>query len=409
MMEHMSDSRAGSYRVRIAGQEIVLPDLDAVRRLSESGQLGGAVEVRAPGSDQWAPLATVLSAPAPRADPWDVWDQADEVDSKEIWKEFSGVHAAPPSRPEEAEELPTSALAPVEEDRKRAPRMVIDGGKRAAPGKVIAFPARATPREQPKVEGSQALAPDDTLEVPELFDRFEPVPLRPPPRPIKVPTLKPPADPPPGTRWGRLALLAALGALVLVGLRWWVVGQATERFPPPRAAPAPAPATSGPTAPSVDATEYVADPITLPTAGPNDPYAELEATLRARLPQDIREVTDGVTLEDALTVELHAMRLNVTGVATPVTGWVGRPSERRPKVLELSVHLRSDPDRFDSDLGAVGLVVGKYVQRYGYELSRFEVVFEGLSAGEASIKVDPEAARNLYLGRKDLLQFLKAR
>ena len=402
----MSDSRAGSYRVRIAGQEIVLPDLDAVRRLSEGGQLGGAVEVRAPGSDKWAPLSSVLSAPPAKQDPWDVWEQADEVDSKEIWKEFStGAHAAAPPRVDEAEELPPSAMAPVEDERARSPRMVIDGGKRGVTGKVIAFPARGAPREPPKVQGSHALQPDDLLEISEPFEPVEPVPLRPPPRVIKVPTIKPPPEPVAGTRWGRLFALAAVGALVLVGLRWWVVGQATERFPPPD--PAPVAPAEAPVA--EDLNDYSPDPIRLPTAGPNDPYAELEATLRGRLPQDIRDVSDGVTLEDALTVELHAMHLNVSRVSAPVTGWVGRNADRKPKVLDLRVYLRSDPDRFDSDLGAVGLVVGKYVQRYGYDLTRFDVIFDGLSNSEASITVDPESARALYLGRKDLLQFLKAR
>lgn len=400
MMVHMSDSRAGSYRVRIAGQEIVLPDLDAVRRLSEGGQLGSAAEVRAPGSEQWVPLASVLNAP--KQNPWDVWEQADEVDPKEIWKEYStGSHPAVPHRPDEAEDLPSSALAPVEDDKNRGPRMVINGGKRPASGKVINFPTRAS---APKVEGSQALAPEP-LDSIESLEPLEPVPLRPPPRPIKVPTLKAPEEPPPATRWPLLIGVTLMGVLALVGIRWWVVGQATERFPTLEAAPV---ASEPAAAPSTTPPEATPPTATTPSTGPA-PYGELEATLRERLPQDIRDVTDGVTLEDALTVELHAMRTNVMRVEAPVSGWVGRGADRKPKVIELGVYLRSDADRFDQDLAAVGLVVGKYVLRYGYEVQRLEVVFEGLSQGESRIKVNPESARLFYLGRKDLLQFLQTR
>lgn len=408
----MADGRS-SYRVRIAGQEILFPDLETVQRLVGEGQIGASAEVRAPGSDRWVPLAELLAGKPARRDPWAVWEDAEHVDPADIWKEFSGPRGAAsgPSAPrppaEEPVELPPAALTPVEEERPRpepvgasapsGPRMVIDAARRPS-GKVIAFPARAT-APRPETAGANALAP--------VVEPVEPVPLRPPPRPPRpVPVLEPaPSPAAPAVRWVRVGALLLVGVLLLLLLRWYVVGQANERFQP---VAGPAPVLPAPAAPPEPAPPPV--PAEAPAAAPaaDEPYAELERQLRGLMLSDVRDASGEEAIEDALHVELDAVRVNVLRVDATVVGWAGRKRDQ-PKVLELRVDLQSDAGRLDTDLGAVGLVVGKYVQRYGFEMPRFEVVFEGIGEAPLKLALDPEASRLLYIGRKTMLDYLSTR
>lgn len=394
----MPEGRSAPYRVRIAGQEILFPDLDAIRRLFEDGQIGASAEVRPPGSDAWIPVAQALAAPRARRDPWAAWEEAEEVDPADIWKQFASPKSeAPPAPP--PDELPPAALSPLPDESpaggRSGPRFVIDASKRNT-GKVLAFPGRGQPRSRPEVAGPHALAPV------EQGAPAEPVPLRPRPSPTPAPlpasVIAPtPAPSGPRVRWGRLLALTLLGAAALLFLRWYVVGQATEAMLPPAPAAVPAPVAPAP-APAPEPT---------PAAGqPAEPYSEIEADLRALLLADVREVSSEESLEDALFIELVAVRLDVARVDVAVRGWTGRKRDV-PKVLDLRVDLRSEPGHIDWDLGGVGLVVGKYVQRFGYEIPRFEVVFEGIAETPRRLSADPESARQLYLGRKTLLQYLR--
>lgn len=404
----MSEGRSGQVRVRIAGQELQLPDLDAVRRLVEEGQIGSSAEVRLPGAEGWMPLAQALAAPPRRKDLWSVWEEAETAEPMELPR--APVRVEPPRKPaDELQDLPLGALTPVEEERREGeragPKFVIDASKRSA-GKVIAFPVGRTQAQRPVTQ------PDHETTGPLALAPSEPVPLRPPPPPpraIQVVEAPPRAEPPP-VRWGRVGALLALGVAALLLARWYVVGQATEGFPPTPSAPpvaAELPQTASPP-PTPEA------PPSAPPASPADavaggePYADLEQELRALLLPDVREATSEEAIEDAFLIELHAVRLNIVRVDASVSGWAGRKRDQ-PKVLTLRIDLRSEPSQIDWDLGAVGLVVGKYVQRFGYELTRLEVVFEGVAETPQKMPLDPEASRQLYLERLSLLEYLQAR
>ena len=396
----MPQGRSGSYRVRIAGQEIVVADLDAVRRLAESGQIGAAAEVRAPGSDTWAPLSEVLQ-PRPR-DPWSAWEDAEEVDPQQIWQQYSGA-APPPLSPEPTpEELPVGALS-VEDERRtdpgkdrKGPKFVVEGGRKPA-GKVIAFPSRPglpPPSAQPVTDGNHALA--------------EPVPFRPPQREIPLPPMRTApapvaATPPPaataGFRWGPLLVLLGVGVGALALVRWYVLSQASVR-PPPQAPVAEAPVA----APAEPAVEVSGPPR--PRGAPDSPYPAMEAELRELLPHDIREVVAEGNLEDALLIELHALGVRVTRVEAPVLRWGGRKQDI-PELASVRVYVASDLERLDRDLGAVGLAVGKYIHRYGFEVQSFEVIFEGIAEMPLQRTVDPGVAREFYQGRRSLQEYLK--
>jgi hypothetical protein len=102
------------------------------------------------------------------------------------------------------------------------------------------------------------------------------------------------------------------------------------------------------------------------------------------------------------------VRLNVIRVDATVLGWTGKKRDV-PHIVELRIDLRSEVGQIDYDLGGVGLVVGKYVQRFGYELPRLEVVFEGIAPTPQRMNLDPEASRQLYLGHRSLLEYLRTR
>ena len=74
----------------------------------------------------------------------------------------------------------------------------------------------------------------------------------------------------------------------------------------------------------------------------------------------------------------------------------------RPKTL------RFRSGELDRELSAVGLVVGKYIQRYSLDVGHFEVVIEQPGGMLLGYVMDPEAARKLYIQRIDLVTFLES-
>ena len=92
-------------------------------------------------------------------------------------------------------------------------------------------------------------------------------------------------------------------------------------------------------------------------------------------------------------------------VHAPVVGWAGRKSDV-PQAAEIHVTVRTNQVDFDRDVGAVALVAGKYIQRYSLDVPVFELTFDGLGTTPLTLSVEGERARQFYLQRKTLLQFL---
>jgi hypothetical protein len=263
---------------------------------------------------------------------------------------------------------------------------------------VIAFPG---PAARARTSGSAALA---LRGLPEVS-------VAPAPAPQRV-----------GLRWGRVALIGALGALAAAGANWSVRSTAMTSFPPlppelavaappaPAAGsappvPSPPTATPAPIAPDPDARAAApAGPVQ-----PVDPrlgeYAAVEAELRALLPSGEVRVDSEDGLEDMLLVGLSRMKLRGVKVKAKVVGQT-EGATPRPAAVELRVTVRTDAAELDRTLGAVALVVGRVAQQSELALPRFEVLIEGLPEGRLRRDINGQQARELYLGRTDLLRFL---
>ena len=88
-----------------------------------------------------------------------------------------------------------------------------------------------------------------------------------------------------------------------------------------------------------------------------------------------------------------------------VTSWSGKKNDI-PRSAEVQVGFRSRAGELDRELAAVGLIVGRYIQSYGLDLARFEVLLDAGDAGVRRWPIDPAQSRNYYIQRVSLPDFL---
>jgi hypothetical protein len=394
------------FEVRRGGVTLAVPDAEALRGLVVSGGLDPSDAVREVGGD-WCPAAShpALAAdgstmPPPgaparpasassAADPWTAWSDVDAVDAASLYREMTE---------DAVEELPVDAMAPV-----RAPALVIrssagDGlealpedalaaADDEAPGPVptpaaqrsAAGPAadRRGPRQSPDVDGKAS-------------DR------RPSPRDTGAPPMMPDfprraspnggAGASSGARAVRSAGMLVATILLGVGGLAFLRGQSTPQVTTPT------PAATAPT----------------PAATPVDDGRQLallqtEAELRGRLPPVPRPIKEPGALADALMLEMTQLGVSVSTVDANVVKWVGRKQDE-PKTVEVRVAYRAsvEPSR---DIGAIGLVVGRYMRVYRLEVPILEIT--ETSTLTRSV-VDSTQTEAWYLSRLPLARFLEA-
>jgi hypothetical protein len=107
---------------------------------------------------------------------------------------------------------------------------------------------------------------------------------------------------------------------------------------------------------------------------PLDPLEEVEAELRSASLGDLHEVRQPGDLGDGILIDLQKLRLDVTRVDAPVTKWVGRKKDD-PDEATVTVTFQSAGE-LDRELGAIGLVVGRYKLKYVIDFSSIEAIWE---------------------------------
>ena len=122
--------------------------------------------------------------------------------------------------------------------------------------------------------------------------------------------------------------------------------------------------------------------------------------------QHLLEASSEVNFEEALLIELGRVKLDVSSVRVTVGEWAGRKRDV-PQNAEFRIKLRFRSGEIDRELAAVGLVVGKYIQRYSLDVGHFEVVMEQPSGELSGYRINPEAARKFYIQRLDLMTYLE--
>ena len=394
------------YRVRFDGREVRC-DLEGLFVLAEAGKIAVGTEICQPGASdfQRADSLIELSGRLKTADPWSAWDDMESATS--TWEEEEStapvsddddldmdtqIMRSPVAPSVRALAVP-SVLEPVLSDADIAPLEEAGepqgdeppaveetpnddtAAEEPAPGQVIAFPS-LRPHREATASGGYALddRPLHRLPPPPLADLQRP--LRKPPR--HTATLS----------YLRLGMLIVIGVLLLLVGRAYVLDTARTVLPPH-------PST---------ASQGAADSVTAPLI---DVYTMLESELRAQMSLDLLEVTSESTFEEALFIELGRVKLDVASVRVTATDWAGRNRDV-PKSAEFRVRLRFRSGELDRELAALGLVLGKYIQRYSLEVPYLEVVMESPEGGEAEMfRLEPDIARRFYIQRVDLKEYLE--
>jgi len=398
-------------------------DVDTLAEMVRDGRIDADTRVRVPGREGWA-LASEVPELAELFvdDPWAAWEASDEpvVENDELGELPAGA-LTPASEP--VPELPVDAVKVVPEGRREKGRFVIDGPRRAKASlpKPSSPPAGAapagfgpatspasrvsTPVAPPRAAASAAGGLDNVIAFPSplgpaTLGPHALAPLQDDPR-LDIPVLRVPSaiEPRSGPRWGMLVLVA-LCAFGLVGaVNAWVRHVAGQTFVP---AARPTAAVASP----ASAAPPVSDPTPAPTPSADlDELTVLDQELRGRMRSEIGVVAKTSDLESALFVDLSRMGLADLRIDASVTSWSGKKNDL-PRSAEIQVGFKSRPGELDRELAAVGLIVGRYIQSYGLDVARFEVL---LDAGDEVVRrwpIDPSQARNYYIQRVSLPSFL---
>jgi len=426
----------------------LLEDRDTVLRMARIGQLGPADTVREDREAPWAPAGELdWLASAFEGDPWDAWEELDGQDPEAAWADAAvpveedeePVEDTDVTTREEAERM-RRAARPAPKPKKPSPKMSLSfkpaankgpkkpaapaptprtapprkrtspqapqppaamstGAQAGSMGQVIEFPNARASTSRGAVTGSEVPAALlQPLEVQDLVPNASDA--------VRVHSAPPPEAPRSAGPW--LAGLALGIGLAAFGLGLWSI-QRDAQWTSTQAAPTtPAPAVVE--TPPAEPVVPIEEPQP-PAIDEGDLVAELEVLadeLRERIPASPVELGGGPDdLASALLLELSNMKLGPVKVSAPVVSWTGAQNDV-VEVADIEVRLTTSGS-IERELGAVGLVVGKYLQHYGFEVRNFAVVVTGEDGVSRKRQIEPTAARHLWSGRKDLYAFLTGR
>jgi hypothetical protein len=132
----------------------------------------------------------------------------------------------------------------------------------------------------------------------------------------------------------------------------------------------------------------------------------MEQALRDQLMEGILDIGGEEAFEVALLIELRRVRLDVAWARVKIESWAGRNKDI-PEKVRFQVRLRGRADDLDQDLGALGLVLGKYIQHYGLETIAIEVLLEDESGSVRQVRMQSSSARRFFTHRMSLEEFLE--
>jgi len=134
-------------------------------------------------------------------------------------------------------------------------------------------------------------------------------------------------------------------------------------------------------------------------------YEDMELQLRNRMVPGCSTIFKEDDLDTALRIELSRLGVHADSVHAPVLTWGGRKGDV-PHAVEIKIWYEGQPDELDRELGAIGLVVGKYAQQYGLDVRAFDINVKDSDGNARERSLDAAAAKQFYLRRIPLLKFL---
>ena len=369
-----------------------LESFDDVVRAVRNGQVGRSAQIREAGQETWDPIASVeaLSGCFPD-DIWSAWEEESDdslLDAFQQTPDPSPVAAEQSAAPvDEVEDLPADFVVPVEPltrapqdetDAYDSPRLVPPtrseppsitpsatthpNAPRRPPAKVIEFPA---PPEL-RISGANAL---------DLKRKPVPREVRPPRSTV---------------RWGPIVLIGGAASAAMMLWVWFVNVNADAGF---TSAP-----TQGVAAPTLG------PPLSEEQVAVASPYDALEDDIREQLMEGILDITGESAFEDALLIELRRVRVDVRSVRVDIHTWAGRNKDV-PDEVSFNLKVMGAAAELDRDLGALGMVLGKYVQHYGLQVRDLNIILSS-EDGLRKIQMNPETARRYFTHRVSLERFL---
>jgi hypothetical protein len=136
------------------------------------------------------------------------------------------------------------------------------------------------------------------------------------------------------------------------------------------------------------------------------PYDTLEDELREQLMEGILDITGQTEFEDALLIELRRVRVDVRSVRVKIQSWAGRNNDL-PDEVSFNLKVVAHDGELDRDLGALGLVLGKYIQHYGLQATELNIILSA-DDGMRKLQMNPEMSRRYFTHRLSLERFLSS-
>ena len=382
-----------TFEIRTEGRTRTVEGVDALVAAVRSGKVGRAARVRAEGVDEWmradeVPEVAALFSSAV----WSAWEG--EVDESVLdafqAPETPKVPSLDPSVTlppvDRVEELPEAAVAPVgaaeeaeeaevAEEPIAAEAMMSEDftpsqtthpiKRRRPPAKVIEFPGG----ENHVSSGSHAL--DLRRQQGKAEHQVDGHPIR----------------------WMPIFLLGSVGLAVMLMWVWYVNMHATADFVPKANTVATKASIPEPMTP-----EVIAEVVS--------PYDTLEDELREQLMEGLLDITGESEFEDALLIELRRVRVDVRSVRVKISSWAGRNNDL-PDEVGFNLKVVANDGELDRDLGALGLVLGKYIQHYGLQTKELNIILSA-DDGMRKIQMNPEMSRRYFTHRLSLERFLSS-
>ncbi len=382
------------YEIKTGDGRETYADLDAVKAAIRSGKIGRAANIRESGAKEWRRVDSLDELNALfSTDIWSAWED-DSDDS--LLDAFQKEEAPKPARLEpaptvidEVEELPEASVAPVDPEPVAASESEPD-----LPGESTDMFER--PQRRP-ITPASTTHPTKRRRPPAKIIEF---PL---PEPLQMDGVhaldmkresatasRPPASRLP-VRWGPIAVIGVLATAGMLMWVWFVNINADAAFADRRN------------------TSEVTPNIGVPLAEAEveavvSPYDTLEDELREQLMEGILDIPEETDFEDALLIELRRVRVDVRSVRVKIESWAGRNNDV-PDQVSFNLKVVGREGELDRGLGALGLVLGKYVQHYGLQVSTLNIILSS-EEGLRKIQMNPETARRYFTHRVSLERFL---
>jgi hypothetical protein len=185
----------------------------------------------------------------------------------------------------------------------------------------------------------------------------------------------------------RLSLLVVPVTLLFLGVRWYIVSEATAIFP------------------LEEELDQQKTGNIIRTANSETMFLELENNLKNQIRTSSSIVSRTKSLEDALRIDIEYVNLDIQWINAKVTSWTGRKLDV-PSSAEIQIAINST-GVIDEEIALLSLIVARYTERYFQNMEHFSIILN-IEDGAFQKDINVLDARKLLLHPGSLEGFLTA-